>query len=365
MKFSLRIISIVLILFLFSSCKDNNNVEPVIPPNNQNANAPVLSSPSNGATVRDFTPVLDWQDFENALGYRIQLSLDANFNGIMVLDSTTTASTMRVPQGKLSTGIYFYWRVIANLQGGGSSDWSAAWRFVVILAPPPAPILVSPTNGAVNVPFSPFFDWNTSPTAQYYRLQVASSASFNNILLDSSGITVTELQSPPAVLITGTQYFWRVNASNSNGLSTGDWSVPFNFTTVNGPIPLSVSGRVTFADTNFIHLPLYYIAGAYISWPPIITGAVEIDTLDIIHTGNIYYADYRLLHLQNISYKIAVGIGEPGQLTNTIMGIYGCDTAHVPFSTCPDNPPNVTIQNYNGIENINFMTWADTSKKIF
>jgi len=365
MKYQIKFAAVLLIILLFSGCKDDNTVEPVIPPITQDPNAPVLSSPVNGAIIQGFTPVLDWQDFQNTLTYHFQLSLDVNFNGIMILDSTVSSSAITVPPGKLTTGINYYWRVISNLSGGGNSNWSAIWRFSVILQAPLPPILVTPSNGAVNVPFIPFFDWNESQTAEFYRLQVSGSASFNTILIDTNRITATELQSPPGILITGTQYFWRVNASNSNGLSTGEWSVPFNFTTVNGPIPLSVSGRVTFVDTNFISLPYRYIAGAFITWPPIVTTAVEIDTLNIVHSGNTYYADYRILHLQNISYKIAVAISEPGQLTNIIMGIYGCDTVHVPFSTCPENPPDVTIQNYNGIENINFNSWADTSKKIF
>jgi len=365
MKNPFKIAAFILVVLIISSCKDENNVDPVIPPNNPNTNAPLLVSPANGAAVREFTPLLDWQDFENTASYRVQISLDANFNGFTVMDSTLNTSGLNIPSGRLITGIYYYWRVIANLNGGGNSNWSSIWRFWVILNAPPAPILVLPANGANNVPFMPFFDWNESQTAEFYRLQVSSSSSFNTILLDTNRITATELQCPPSILITGTQYFWRVNASNSNGLSTSDWSVPFNFTTLSGPIPQSISGRITFVDTNFVSLPLYYVAGAYISWPPIITGPVEIDTLNIVHSGNTYYADYTILHLQNTAYKIAVGIAEPGQLTNTIMGIYGCDTLHVPFSTCPENPTTVTIQNYNGIENINFLTWADTTKRIF
>lgn len=365
MKNPFKLAIYILLIFALSSCKDDTTVQPEDPNNNQNANSPVLLSPANGIFVRDFTPQLDWQDFENTATYHIQVSLDANFNGIIVIDSALSTSALNIPAGRLTTGVYYYWRVIANLNGGGTSNWSAIWRFSVILNPPPAPILTAPANGSGNVPFMPFFDWNEAPTADSYRLQVSNSASFTTILLDTSGIVPTELQCPPGPLITGTQYFWRVNASNSGGLSTSEWSVTFNFTTVSGPLPLTISGRVTFADTNFVPLPTLYVAGAYMTWPPIITGAVEYDTLTIQQSGNTYYADYTITNLENESYKVAVSLLSSLSLTNTIMGIYGCDTVHTEYSSCPDNPTLITIQNYNGVENINFLTWADSTKRIF
>ena len=48
-----------------------------------------------------------------------------------------------------------------------------------------------------------------------------------------------------------------------------------------------------------------------------------------------------------------------------ILGIYGCDTVHVEYSNCPFNPEAVNVINGWGSENINFITWADTTKRIF
>jgi len=313
--------------------------------------------------IASLTPNLDWEDYANATGYRVQVSLDANINGIIIIDSLINTSNFSIPQGKLSTGINFYWRVIAILQGGGFSNWSAIWRFLIKLDPPPPPVLVAPANGSINVHFLPSFDWNESQTADFYRIQVSNSPAFIQLLIDSNRIPVTEYQCIPGFLITGTQYFWRVNASNSNGLSTSAWSTVFNFTTVQGPIPSSISGRVTFADTNFFEPQAYYVVGAYSSWSQFNFYPDKYDQIVIQQQGNTYYADYQITDLENISYRIAAGVLEVN--SNYILGIYGCDTVHLNFSNCPVNPDSVTIQNYYGIDNINFLSWADTTKRIY
>jgi len=357
---------IIIVLFLIISvipgCKDNN-VEPETPPPSQNPNSPVLLSPANGTLIVSLSPVLDWENFENAVSYKVQVSLDANFNGTMIIDSTITASTVTIPQVNVLTGIFFYWRVIANLQGNNVSNWSAIWKFMIRLNPPAPPVLVSPANGAINISFLPFFDWNSSPSAEFYRIQIADNAAFIPLLIDSNRITATEYQCIPGFLITGRQYFWRVNASNSNGLSTSDWSFTFNFTTVQGPVPSSISGRVTFVDTNFVALPTYYIVGAYTAWPPGINFPERYVQVVVQHQGNLHFADYTIFNLTNNTFKMALSALDASN--NFTLGIYGCDTIHIPYSNCPLNPDTVSIQNYNGLENVNFLSWADTTMRIY
>jgi len=370
MKRSKHLISFLLVFILFSGCKED---QPVETPNNSNQNpdAPQLLSPANNSTIEPVTPTLSWESYPNASSYRVQISLDANFAGTMIKDTNNiSAAQLTIPSGLLTTNIYYYWRVIANIQGGGSSNWSATWRFKIILAPPPPPVLISPQNNSTNQSFTPLFDWENSPTAETYRIQVSINTNFLYNVLDSSQITVSELQCPPLTLINNTQYFWRVNASNSNGGSTSNWSTVFNFTTLDGLLPNSISGTITFVDTNFLPLPDRYKVAAFPSngkWPPIGYLPAGDDSLIIERIGNVYRANYTIRNLLNGTYYITSLAISDAPLTNvySYLGIYGCDTVHIPFSSCPLSPSGVTITNNFGVENINFLSWADTTKKIF
>ncbi len=354
------------LLFLFQDCKDNAVVTP--PPNNtQTPTGPALTSPPNETTTQIGSPDLVWSAYNGAVSYRVQVSLDANFGGTIIADTTgITATQLQLTGQTLATGVFFYWRVIANLSGG-VSPWSSTWRFRVILAPPAAPTLLSPQNGSSNQSFLPLFDWSDVPTAQYYKIQISGNANFTNILLDSGSITVSQLQCPDFILNTSTQYFWRVNASNSNGISIGPYSSAFSFTTVAGPQPSSISGQITFVDTNFIQDSgnRYYV-GAYIQWPPSFYGPISIDTVSIHQQGNSFYGTYTVGNLPNGSYKIAFFyFGLYSVLNAPVLGIYGCDTVHLQYSNCPSNPEMVTVSSNIGVQNINFLSWADTTHRIY
>lgn len=364
----LLIFSLFLTAFLINSCKNESTVEPP-PPNNQNPNTPQLIEPANNAIVNNFSPLLKWEQYENASGYLVQMSLDANFLSYLYIDTVVVSSELNNSNLPLNTSVNYYWRVKANLQGGGSSGWSAVWRFRIILAPPIAPVLLLPANNAIDQSYIPLFDWSDSPTAQYYRLQVSEAPGFSAILLDLPQIPVSQIQCPPLYLTTGTLYYWRVNASNSNGISVSDWSQIFSFRTVNGIPPFAISGTIRFADTNFAPLPARYFAAAFklSKWPPNGEFPSSIDSLNIIWENNEYVARYRLRNLEDDTYCIAV-FSQSYSITNDIVykGVYGCDTNRVVYSQCPLVSPGTVIMNNGiGIENINILSWADTSKSIF
>jgi hypothetical protein len=361
--FSVLMLLFALILFNVHGCKDEAVVEST-PPANQDPNTPKLVSPVNEATLNNFAPVLDWEDFSGAESYRIQISLDANFAGIMVMDSSgITTSGFNTAQGLLSTNSYYYWRVNASISGGVTS-WSLVWRFHIILEPPEAPALLAPPNGANNQPFTPVLDWNEPANVEFYRLQIGSTPVFNAVIFDSTRINPSQVQLRQFLLYPNRQYYWRVNASNSGGASTSPWSAVWSFTTMDGPEPNSISGTITFVDTNFLPSPYYYKVGAFENWPPV-SLPLENDSLNITLVGNLYKADYKISRISSGIYFVAV-YPETAIIHDVkILGIYGCDTVHVNFSTCPQNPSSVEIFQNWGIENINFLSWADTTKRIF
>ena len=102
----------------------------------------------------------------------------------------------------------------------------------VFTAAPAAPTLLTPANGALNVPAAPTFTWNAAAQASSYSIQVATDAGFSNIVASASGLSGTSWVSN-VTLNTSTTYYWRVWAANSCG--TGAYSATWSFTTVAAP----------------------------------------------------------------------------------------------------------------------------------
>ncbi len=355
---------IIIHSIIFESCK-NNPVVQQQQQNNQNPTSPTLVSPQNETTTRELQPTLVWQSFSSAVSYQVQMSLDANIGGTIIFDTSGIANTqMQVAPHKLNTAIYYYWRVRAFLSSNTFSNWSSVWRFNIVLNAPNPPNLISPPDGAINVPFLPTFQWSHVDSADFYRVQVSRNVNFSTILFDTNRVVSNQFQIPVFYINTGTQYFWRANASNSNGVSTSPWSTVFHFTTVNGPQPNSINGRITFVDSIFALPPVIYTVTAFTSWPP--GGSTgQTDSLIIIKAGNNYVADYTIPRLYNGNYYVSVIATGSQTPVPLVMGIYGCDTVHLPYSGCPNNPSTVLVQNNEGTTNINFLSWADTTKRIF
>jgi len=94
--------------------------------------------------------------------------------------------------------------------------------------PPDAPTLSSPSNGATGISTSPTLIWNISVGATSYTLQVSLAINFSSFVFNQNvGNVTNKLISGLSI---GTQYYWRVNASNLEGTSV--WSSVWNFTTV-------------------------------------------------------------------------------------------------------------------------------------
>jgi hypothetical protein len=96
---------------------------------------------------------------------------------------------------------------------------------------PAAPTLATPANGTSGIATSATLTWNASPGALAYRLQVSAVPDFSSLSYDASGLT--SRSAAVNGLSYSTTYFWRVSASNSNGMSA--WSCPWAFSTQDPP----------------------------------------------------------------------------------------------------------------------------------
>jgi len=98
---------------------------------------PSLISPSNGSTVTDATPILDWSDVSDSSGvtYSLSITNDAGFVSIVLEKSGLMFSTYELTSGEALPAGTYYWRVRAVDGVGNVGSWSENWSFTVSAAP--------------------------------------------------------------------------------------------------------------------------------------------------------------------------------------------------------------------------------------
>ena len=189
--------------------------------------APVLSSPSNGATGVLLNPTLSWSASSGATSYELQVSTTANFSSI-VSDIFNLGGQISSMVTGLSTNTY-YWRVNAT-SSGGTSDWSSVWTFTTNVSIPTIPALSTPGTDSIGVAVNPTVSWGAVTGAASYTLQVSTdSANFTSPVVNQAGLTALSYNVTTG-LANNTKYYWRVNATNTGGTSA--WSLVWSFTTV-------------------------------------------------------------------------------------------------------------------------------------
>lgn len=186
--------------------------------------APILGSPTDGATGVSVSPTLSWNASSGATSYSLQVSTDSAFGTLVVNQSGITGTSAAI--SGLAASTLYYWRVLAT-NSGGDSPWSTVWSFTTVAgSPPAAPVLRSPNNGQNNVSRTPTLVWYASTGATSYRVQVSTSSTFSTLVVDR---TVTGTSTTLSQLGSYTRYYWRVYASNAYGDSP--WSAVWNFRT--------------------------------------------------------------------------------------------------------------------------------------
>lgn len=202
---------------------------------------PTLVSPADNAIVTTSTPAFDWDDVPvdaSGVTYQIQIDDGSPIAAPYVVDQSGLATSNYTPSA-LPDGPY-WWRVRAIDGAGNIGAWSAVRKVTVDTQAPPAPILISPSNGAFTGA-TPILDWTdiVDATAVTYQVQVDDNSDFGSPEVNQSGLTSSNYTT--ASLPDG-PYWWRVRASDSAG-NTGPWSAVGTFTVeTTGPIaPLLIS----------------------------------------------------------------------------------------------------------------------------
>ncbi|MFI5251250.1 MAG: FlgD immunoglobulin-like domain containing protein [Bacteroidota bacterium] len=219
---------------------------------------PQLISPANNSNAISTHPWLNWMPAYGSALYHLQISKDTSF-AIPVYDNAALAVDSQQVSSLMNNTAY-YWRVNAT-NSGGTSAWSATWKFTTIVAIPPVPTLLNPLNGSINQPASINLQWSDGDNTAYYRLQVDTTSAFsaprdfNGILSQSFSINNLDL---------GKTYYWRVAAINPGG--TSPWSIVWSFTTeiensnAPPPVPILIDPVNGSADLS-LNIILHWVDG--------------------------------------------------------------------------------------------------------
>jgi ligand-binding sensor domain-containing protein len=191
--------------------------------------ATILTSPANGVSGVSTNPVFVWSPSSGTVTYRLQVATDSIFSAMLVNEGGISTTTRGV--FGLAGRTTFFWRVNAT-NVGGTSPWSTVRKFTTLMSPP---ILVSPDDGAVDVPINSSLTWLQSDGAISYQVQVSTDPDFSTTDINASGITSVSYAA--FNLLKNTTYYWRVNATDTSGTSA--WSATKSFTTL-----LSIPGKV-------------------------------------------------------------------------------------------------------------------------
>jgi serine protease len=185
--------------------------------------APALVAPASGSMTNDDTPTFDWSAVSGGAQYQIHVDDDAGFASPEI--AVTTSATGHAPLTGLADDTY-NWRVRAQSSTGSWGNWSATWTLTIDTAPPAAPTLQAPADGATTNDDAPTFDWDPVTGGAQYQLQVDDGAGFTSpeIAVTGSGTDHT----PPTGLMDDT-YNWRVRAQD-NVDNWGNWSPTWTLT---------------------------------------------------------------------------------------------------------------------------------------
>lgn len=186
--------------------------------------APALTSPPNGTQNLPPAITLSWNGAAAAGSYHLQVSTDPAFAAALFINDSSIVDTFKATSGTIGQMTY-YWRV-RSINAGGWSNFASAFNFRTGF--PALPLLASPANQSQGAPLDTRLAWRPAAGAESYRVQVATSFDFVNIVRDTSGVVDTSIALPPLQL--ATIYFWRVNATN--GLGTSAYTDVWRFRTV-------------------------------------------------------------------------------------------------------------------------------------
>jgi len=205
---------------------------------------PGLLSPPNNAFDVPLTAKLEWDDFEGAEGYHVQLSTDQTFETGLIINDTLPELTYDIPEGLLDNYSQYYWRMRVILADNAAA-WVSPWRFTTIMEKSSQ---VYPPCEEEEVDLEFTIVWNEIEGADLYRIQVAKAPGFaeSDMVFEEEDIDNdrTKIESG---LEANKTYYWRIQGYND--VNIGPWSDICTFST------LALGIRDIAKEFNFVAYP--------------------------------------------------------------------------------------------------------------
>jgi len=182
-----------------------------------------LITPVNQEKDISLTAELEWQSYDNADYYEVQISEYPDFRSFISEDNYADTN---YKISDLNNSTVYYWRVRFTIDQEHST-WSDVWSFETEAIIPEVPTLIN-EDGQQDASTTPRLEWNPANDAETYHLQLSNQSDFSELILNKGSLSDTWYELTEA-LDYSTTYHWRVRAGNESGKS--NWSESRSFTT--------------------------------------------------------------------------------------------------------------------------------------
>lgn len=219
---------------------------------------PAVPTATNATNVTPNSFTANWNASPNVTGYLLDVSKDSNFNSPvfkdLALGKVTSFNVTRLAQ---ATPYHYRVRAV-NL--AGKSGYSNSIQPTTRTSAPVVPSAPVATAATLITSNSFTANWNTSPGATGYLLDVSTSPNFEprTILSGYNRKVVngaSSLKLPVTLLSQNTRFYYRVYAVNAAGTSE-NYSQTIPLTTAPGPITIPVAptalAATNIASDNFM-----------------------------------------------------------------------------------------------------------------
>ena len=161
-----------------------------------------LNSPADNSINQFPNVILNWNYITSPISYDVEFDTSASFSSPLYFYATNdTVSEHQTSE--LLFGTKYYWRARAH-NSVDTSQWSGTWSFTTI----DNLNLVSPLNGAVNIPTRVTLNWSFISGITGYDVRIDTSANYSSAL--AAFYSPTNSNQQVLNLYFGTKYYWSV-----------------------------------------------------------------------------------------------------------------------------------------------------------